>query len=117
MKLLFLLPAIQSFTPALPRRNVNIHSTTTLHGLKGGKFSKQKNLAAKMEEAKRQRQAAAGEATGEEDGLTKEEVQLRNDRKRFENLLENSLLEGGDMGNNYLTLQQEEEAAEAVCEE
>ena len=70
-----------------------------------------------MEEAKRQRQAASGEATGEEDGLTKEEVQLRNDRKRFENLLENSLLEGGDMGNNYLTLQQEEEAAEAVCEE
>ncbi|KAL3793599.1 hypothetical protein ACHAWO_001648 [Cyclotella atomus] len=96
-------------------------STTSLHGLKkGGKFGKQKDLAAKMEAAKRQRQVADGSlsptsSSEQEESLSPEEIKLRNDRKRFESLLSSSLRNDSDgLGGDYLTVQQEEENAEAV---
>lgn len=93
-------------------------TSTTLHGLKkGGKFGKQKDLAAKMEAAKRQREQASGATpTATEETLSSEEIKLRNDRKRFESLLSNSMnrIDGDGLGMDYLTVQQMEENADAV---
>eukprot|EP00804_Cyclotella_cryptica_P025331 CCRYP_012432-RA/>CCRYP_012432-RA protein AED:0.08 eAED:0.08 QI:286/1/1/1/1/1/3/86/315 len=99
-------------------------SSTALYGLKkGGKFNKQKDLAAKMEEAKRQREQAEGgtapaaATSAVEDGLSSEEIKLRNDRQRFQDLLENSMIRTDDDGmglGSYLTVEQEEENADAV---
>ena len=106
-----------------------------------GKFNKQKDLAAKMAEAKRQRELLVDDATTsssssvvastsaadssigssnreEELVLSAEDIKLRNDRQRFADLLENSLSSGGggdfDRG-YYLTVEQENENADAVC--
>ena len=50
--------------------------------------------------------------------LSAEDIKLRNDRQRFADLLENSLSSGGggdfDRG-YYLTVEQENENADAVC--
>lgn len=93
------------------------------------KFNKQKDLAAKMAEAKRQRELA-GDGDGDGDGpaassqqtiekISAEDIKLRNDQRRFADLLENSLTSGGggdfDKG-FYLTVEQENETADAVCE-
>jgi hypothetical protein len=72
-----------------------------------------------MEAAKRQRQVADGSlspASSEEDALSAEEIKLRNDRKRFESLLSSSLnrVDSDGLGGDYLTVQQEEENADAV---
>lgn len=111
------------------------------------KFNKQKDLAEKMAEAKRQREQLvddddggggdgepvspatidAGESESkkkkkkegekEEEPLSSKEIKLRNDQRRFADMLENSLsgAGGGDLEKgNYMTLQQEEESADAV---
>ena len=105
--------------------------------MKKGKFNKQKDLAAKMEEAKRLREAQqlnpsfpkddpqpetpTSEAKPTDKQLSSEEIKQRNDRQRFADLLENSMngVDGGDGGvggDYYLTVEQEEENADAVCE-
>jgi hypothetical protein len=104
--------------------------TTSLSAInKRNKFNKQKDLAAKMAEAKRQRELA-GDGDGDGDGpaassqqtiepISAEDIKLRNDQRRFADLLENSLTSGGggdfDKG-FYLTVEQENETADAVCE-
>lgn len=107
-------------------------TTTSLFGAmnkKGNKFNKQKDLAAKMAEAKRLREledattSSSDDATSQsssndqkEKGLTAEEIKLRNDRQRFADMLDNSLQGGGDLDKGYyLTEQQENENADAVC--
>ena len=121
-------------------------SSSRLHAMnkRTGKFNKQKDLAAKMAEAKRQRELLVDDATTsssssssvvastsaadssigsssnrqEELVLSAEDIKLRNDRQRFADLLENSLSSGGggdfDRG-YYLTVEQENENADAVC--
>lgn len=119
-----LLPSVHSFAarPFLARPTTSIitpsSSSTTLHLKKGGKFGKQKDLAAKMEAAKRQRQQATTTAPEDirrdedtEPSLSPEETKLRNDRKRFESLLESSIT--SHRNDDYLTSAQEEENAEA----
>jgi hypothetical protein len=77
-----------------------------------------------MEAAKRQREQAEGGTTttatsAGEDGLSTEDIKLRNDRQRFQDLLENSMsgMDDDGMGlGHYLTVEQEEENADAVCE-
>lgn len=104
-------------------RSTVLASTTRLRALnKGGKFNKQKALAEKMAEAKRQREIAEGggddeSPAAEKADLSAEEIKQRNDRQRFADLLENSISAGGDIEKgSYLTVQQEEENADAVCE-
>lgn len=106
-------------------------STSSLHAMnKRNKFNKQKDLAAKMAEAKRLReQGEAGNggtvsASAEENTtsspsnaqLTDKEIKLRNDRQRFADMLENSMTSSnGDLGDGYyLTVEQENENADAV---
>lgn len=115
-----------------PRANAAGRSLTSLSAMnRRNKFNKQKDLAAKMAEAKRLRElaeagvdpnddaaadGAGGGSKGEE--LSAAEIKLRNDRKRFEDLLDGSLSGGGgdyDRG-HYLTEAQEDENADAVCE-
>lgn len=109
---------------------------------RNNKFNKQKDLAAKMAEAKRQRELTQGDddasttiaaaddsvlgsgssssssSIRQEELLSAEDIKLRNDRQRFADLLENSLSSGGggdfDRG-YYLTVEQENENADAVC--
>ncbi len=108
--------------------------SSSLHAMnkRTNKFNKQKDLAAKMAEAKRQRELTEGPAseTRPEEVVVKsvmasatqvlsaEDIKLRNDRQRFADLLENSLTSGGggdfDRG-YYLTVEQENENADAVC--
>jgi hypothetical protein len=99
---------------------------------KRNKFNKQKDLAAKMAEAKRQRELGGdGPDGGDGDGppassrrttlekISEEDIKLRNDQRRFADLLENSLINGsgGDFDKGfYLTVEQENENADAVCE-
>mmetsp|Transcript_7164 Transcript_7164/g.10639 ORF Transcript_7164/g.10639 Transcript_7164/m.10639 type:complete len:321 (+) Transcript_7164:64-1026(+) len=105
----------------------NIASSSSLQGMKRNKFSKQQELAAKMEEAKRLREqgdgggatAAAEEITKPSDNaqLSDKEIKERNDRQRFADMLENSMTSSsnGDLGDGYyLTVEQENENAEAV---
>lgn len=89
------------------------------------KFSKQKDLAQKMAEAKRQREIEEGGESSsqqviheEPELLTAEEIKLRNDRQRFADLLDNSSMNSsGDFDKGfYLTVDQENENADAVCE-
>jgi hypothetical protein len=123
-------------------------SSTSLQAInkRSNKFNKQADLAAKMAEAKRQRELSQG---GEEDAssspaisatdsvignsssasnggnrldelLSAEDIKLRNDRQRFADMLENSLTYGGGAGGDfdrgyYLTVEQENENADAVC--
>ena len=51
--------------------------------------------------------------------MSAEDIKLRNDRQRFADLLENSLSSGGGGGDfdrgYYLTVEQENENADAVC--
>jgi len=136
---------IEAFvTPNPSIKPVVVATTTSPTALSMGamnkrnKFNKQKDLAAKMAEAKRLRElaeeggggGAAEDATAENASattttqqqqpqttkeLTAEEIKLRNDQKRFADLLENSLTSGNDMEKGYyLTVAQEDESAEAV---
>jgi len=105
-------------------------SLLTLSAMKRNKFNKQKDLAAKMAEAKRQREladagaVAAAAAIGAKapDSTTKklselsdDEIKLQNDQQRFADMLENSMSRLGEFeGGNYLTVEQEEENADAV---
>jgi hypothetical protein len=128
-------PATDAFAPRHPsaplRTSYSSESiTTSLYAMdRRNKFNKQKDLAAKMAEAKRQRELA-GDGDGDGDGpaassqqtiepISAEEIKLRNDQRRFADLLENSLTSGGggdfDKG-FYLTVEQENETADAVCE-
>ena len=98
-------------------------TTTSLFAMnkKTGKFNKQKDLAAKMAEAKRLRDVADGtiiETPDVEESPTDKEIKLRNDKQRFADLLENSMTGmGGDLDKGYyLTMEQETENADAVCE-
>ena len=108
----------------------DISSSSSLHAMnKRNKFNKQKDLAAKMAEAKRLREQ--GEAGGDGGGtvsaaeentspsnaqLTDKEIKIRNDRQRFADMLENSMTSSnGDLGDGYyLTVEQENENADAV---
>ena len=61
----------------------------------------------------------SGSGDRQEDVLSAEEIKLRNDRQRFADLLENSLTNGSGGGDfdrgYYLTVEQENENADAVC--
>ncbi|EJK46057.1 hypothetical protein THAOC_35299 [Thalassiosira oceanica] len=88
-----------------------------LHALnKRNKFNKQKDLAAKMEAARRARELADG--TGSDDDAVTESpamsIEDQNDRKRFEDMLENSMAGGSYDDGYYLTEEQENEAAAAA---
>jgi len=116
-------------TSVLPHRNT-MSSTVMFAMNKKNKFNKQKDLAAKMAEAKRQRELAEGgdvpSATSEDDSskdatnssgqLSDKEIKLRNDRQRFADMLENSMSSANsDLGDGYyLTVEQENENANAV---
>ena len=126
-------------------------SSTSLQAInkRSNKFNKQADLAAKMAEAKRQRELSQGGRGGDEDAsssptisatdsvignissasnggnrldelLSAKDIKLRNDRQRFADMLENSLTYGGGAGGDfdrgyYLTVEQENENADAVC--
>lgn len=116
-----LLPASSAFAPrTVPVAVSSTSSTTSLYALnKRGKFNKQKDLAAKMAEAKRQREldegGGAATVAEEEKEMTSAEIKARNDKQRFSDLLENSMSGGGDLDKGYyLTEQQEDENADAV---
>lgn len=104
--------------PAAARRT----ASTSLHMAlnRQNKFNKQNALAAKMAAAQKQRAAAEGgapavEETEEKKPLSAKEIKLRNDQKRFADLLDNSLGSGGDFDKGYyLTENQENENADAV---
>lgn len=100
---------------------------------KGNKFNKQANLASKMADAKRQRElvekgidpsAAAEAATKTPAALTDKEIKERNDRQRFDDLLNSSVMGGGldslgggdglSSDDEYLTEEQEDEEADAA---
>lgn len=98
---------------------------------KRNKFNKQKDLAAKMEQAKRLREQGGGDggALAQENSsdasssssntaqLSDKEIKLRNDRQRFADMLEKSMSSSsnGDLGDGYyLTVEQENENADAV---
>lgn len=103
-------------------------TTSSLQAMnKRNKFNKQKDLAAKMAEAKRLRERGeagdGGTVSAAEDNtsppnaqLSDKEIKLRNDRQRFADMLENSMTSSnGDLGDGYyLTVEQENENADAV---
>lgn len=115
---------------SVPHRNTVLSSTVMFAMNKKNKFNKQKDLAAKMAEAKRQRELAEGgddvsSATSEDASskdatdsgqLSDKEIKLRNDRQRFADMLENSMSSANsDLGDGYyLTVEQENENANAV---
>lgn len=145
-----LLPTAKAFTVTCRPMHAKMYyssssapSSTSLHAInkRSNKFNKQKDLAAKMAEAKRQRELNQGDKDDSspkmsaaesvirsssrasnggnrlEELLSAEDIKLRNDRQRFADLLENSLTHGGggdfDRG-YYLTVEQENENADAV---
>lgn len=63
--------------------------------------------------------SGSGSGNRQEEVLSVEEIKLRNDRQRFADLLENSLTNGSGGGDfdrgYYLTVEQENENADAVC--
>jgi hypothetical protein len=100
---------------------------------KKNKFNKQRDLAEKMAQAKRLREGGDNNSSNTISSSsttdssftssslsTAEEIKLRNDRKRFADLLENSLTSSTGIGGNdmdkgfYLTIEQENEVANAV---
>ena len=88
-----------------------------LHALnKRNKFNKQKDLAAKMEAARRARELADGK--GSDDNAVAESpdtsIEVQNDRRRFEDMLESSMAGGSYDDGYYLTEEQENEAAAAA---
>jgi len=95
-------------------------ATTSLSAMnkKNSKFNKQKDLAAKMAEAKRRREGESTEQTMDDidnNILSAQEIKLRNDRQRFADLLDNSMSGGSDLDKGYyLTEEQENENADAV---
>lgn len=114
-----------------------LSSSSSLQAMnKRNKFNKQKDLLAKMEEAKRLREleengggagasASATEddinndATSKVEQLSDKEIKLRNDRQRFADMLENSITSPSSSGSGlgdgyYLTVEQENETADAV---
>ncbi|KAL7526478.1 hypothetical protein ACHAXR_002807 [Thalassiosira sp. AJA248-18] len=131
------IPTAHAFTPSLRTSIASIRTTTSQLAAinkKNSKFNKQKDLAAKMAEAKRQRElelagdgdddtaaqptTASSSKEEEERELTPKEIKLRNDRQRFADMLDNSMSSGGsgsdlDKG-YYLTVEQENENADAV---
>ena len=123
-----------AFTATSVVTHRNTMSSTVMFAMnKKNKFNKQKDLAAKMAEAKRQRELAEGgdvaSATSEDASskdatnlsssgqlLSDKEIKLRNDRQRFADMLENSMSSANsDLGDGYyLTVEQENENANAV---
>ena len=125
-------------TPLVHRHDRSVVPTLTtslaMSMDKKNKFNKQRDLAEKMAQAKRQREgsengssntiSSSSSSSSDSSSLSAaaEEIKLRNDRKRFADLLENSILAGGGGGggNNdmdkgfYLTVDQENENANAV---
>jgi len=122
MAMALLVASADAFAP-LRRPSSSPGRPTALGAInRRNKFNKQKDLAAKMAEAKRQRELAEGggepeaEAATTEKELSAAEIKSRNDRQRFADLLDNSMTSGGtdlDRG-YYLTEQQEDENADAV---
>jgi hypothetical protein len=141
------LPMAEAFTTTLKSHartyyssSASCSSSSSLYAMskRNNKFNKQKDLAAKMAEAKRQREltqgdddasttiaaadesvlGSSGSSIRQDELLSSEDIKLRNDRQRFADLLENSLSSGGggdfDRG-YYLTVEQENENADAVC--
>ena len=113
--------------PHAPNTQIIPPSATALFAMnKRNKFNKQKDLAAKMAEAKRQRESAEdGGDTAETtqqttidaapEELSAAEIKLRNDRQRFADMLDNSIGSGGDLDKGYYqTEAQEMENADAV---
>ena len=121
-------PAAYAFTARHLSHNPHMvpPSATALFAMnKRNKFNKQKDLAAKMAEAKRQRELAEGGDTAETtqqttidaapEELSAAEIKLRNDRQRFADMLDNSIGSGGDLDKGYYqTEAQEMENADAV---
>mmetsp|Transcript_747 Transcript_747/g.1562 ORF Transcript_747/g.1562 Transcript_747/m.1562 type:complete len:349 (-) Transcript_747:147-1193(-) len=124
-------PIISMPSSAAIRASSSSSSTTALYGAMNRR-NKHADMAAKMAEAKRQREladsgndddddtATSSQALAEsedETPLSASEIKERNDRQRFADLLENSLTSGGgsdlDKG-YYLTEAQENESADAV---
>lgn len=117
--------ALQYSSPRIRIVSPSITITSVSAMNKRTKFSKQKDLAQKMAEAKRQREIEEGGESSsqqviheEPELLTAEEIKLRNDRQRFADLLDNSSMNSsGDFDKGfYLTVEQENENADAVCE-
>lgn len=109
---------IANISPRIPL----VSSTTSLYMGAMNRRNKAADLAAKMAKAKKQRESAAGETSTIEDGggsnknLSAAEIKLRNDKQRFADMLDNSMSGGGGIDKGYyLTEQQENENADAVC--
>ena len=110
---------IANISPRIPL----VSSSTSLYMGAMNRRNKAADLAAKMAEAKKQRELAngGGETTIEDEGsssknLSAAEIKLRNDRQRFADMLDNSMSGGGGIDKGYyLTEQQENENADAVC--
>ena len=112
---------IANISPRIPI----VSSSTSLYMGAMNRRNKAADLAAKMAEAKKQRELAeaesGGETTIEDEGsssknLSAAEIKLRNDRQRFADMLDNSMSGGSGIDKGYyLTEQQENENADAVC--
>jgi len=108
---------IANISPRIPL----VSSSTSLYMGAMNRRNKAADLAAKMAEAKKQREL--GETTIEDEAakdsgknLSAAEIKLRNDRQRFADMLDNSMSGGGGIDKGYyLTEQQENENADAVC--
>jgi len=102
-------------------------TTTSPTALFMGSFNKRRNkqaeLMKKMELAKKQKQEREGDGKGEQDAtsastkMTSDEIKARNDRKRFDELLNReSVTHMSELGGgSYLTSKQEEEDMDAAC--
>jgi len=122
-----LLHTIHAFNIAnISTRIPLVSSSTSLYMGAMNRRNKAADLAAKMAEAKKQRELAeteGGETTIEDESndsssknLSAAEIKLRNDRQRFADMLDNSMSGGGGIDKGYyLTEQQENENADAVC--
>ena len=109
---------IANISPRIPL----VSSSTSLYMGAMNRRNKAADLAAKMAEAKKQRELAEGETTIEDESkgssknLSAAEIKLRNDRQRFADMLDNSMSGGSGIDKGYyLTEQQENENADAVC--
>ena len=114
---------IANISPRMPI----VSSSTSLCMGAMNRRNKAADLAAKMAEAKKQRELAeteGGETSTIEDdskgssskNLSAAEIKLRNDKQRFADMLDNSMSGGGGIDKGYyLTEQQENENADAVC--
>lgn len=105
---------IHTFLPSCMKHRIGRHlpsvGTVALKmGAFGGKRNKQAELQRKLEQAKKQQQTQDQQQTP----LSAEEIKIRNDKKRFEDLLNSESATAGIMDEfkdgSYMTKRQEEE--------